>query len=127
MLTRREWQACVEDLRAEAETLPDGHPAKAELLHQADRATARMLEMPELTEAEERQVWADRMQAFADEQKAEADNLPEGHPEKAKLLHHAEIAASIARTSKYRAFFEADGEVEDLHEAARLKRAGLLN
>jgi hypothetical protein len=127
MLFRRELQAVVEELMEKAESLPEGHPEKAQLLHDAKLCSSRMLELPELTDTEYLQAWGEAMQAFADETKAEADSLPEGHPEKAKLLYHADIASSSAQRSRFRAFFEADGSCEDLHEASRLRRAGRLN
>jgi hypothetical protein len=69
----------------------------------------------------------EQMQAFADEMKAKADSLPEGHPEKARLLHDADLASYSARRRRWREFFEADGDWEDINAAMHFKRMRRLN
>jgi hypothetical protein len=67
MIFRRELQAVVEELRAKAESLPDGDPEKVQLLHDAQLYSSRMLELPELTDAEYMQALAEEMQSTADD------------------------------------------------------------
>jgi hypothetical protein len=69
----------------------------------------------------------EELQATADEMKAKADSLPDGDPEKAKLLHHADLVSNSARLMRWRAFYEADGTCDDIYAAKHLRAVGRLN
>jgi hypothetical protein len=68
-----------------------------------------------------------QMQEYADELKARADSLPEDHPEKEKLLHDADLASYSAKRRRWREFFEADGDWDDISASMHFRRMGRLN